>query len=197
MSSARLQRALAAIDAVNAGDPHRLRVAGVERPKEIAHAEMVGDWVRRLRPEASEALLLAARAHHIRRWAIPRSSYAEGRAGYFAWRRALHDLHAAEAARILEVEGYDAAVVLRVQNIIRKHNLVNDPEVQTLEDALCLVFLETQFHDLAGRLESGKMIEVVRKTLRKMTAAGREQALRMEITPDDRVLIEQALAGMR
>ena len=34
-----------------------------------------------------ETLLLAARAHHLRRWELPRDSYPVGRAGYLRWRR--------------------------------------------------------------------------------------------------------------
>ena len=63
----RLRRALEAIDAANAGDPNRIRVRGVERPKEQAHAELVTGWIERLAPKASEALRLAGRAHHVRR----------------------------------------------------------------------------------------------------------------------------------
>src|SRR4051812_2892721 len=103
----RLGRAIAAIDAANAADPNQVVVGGVPLPKELAHAQLVTDWVRRLEPEPNEALLLAARAHHLRRWTIPRASYPEGRAGYLRWRRTLHDQHAQEVAAILESVGYD------------------------------------------------------------------------------------------
>lgn len=191
----RLQRALEAIDAANAADPNRITVAGQERPKELAHAEMVTEWVRRLRPGASEALLLAARAHHLRRWTVPRSSYPDGRAGYLRWRRDLHERHAAETARILEEAGYGQEEITRVADIVRKRNLKSDPEVQTLEDALCLVFLQTQFGELSSRLERAKMVEVVRKTLAKMSDEGRRQALGVELEPDDAAVVEEALAG--
>ncbi|MBV8560865.1 MAG: DUF4202 family protein, partial [Acidimicrobiia bacterium] len=62
---ARFDRSIAAIDAANAEDPVRVTVAGEERPKELAHAELATAWVTRLRPDASEELLLAARAHHL------------------------------------------------------------------------------------------------------------------------------------
>jgi hypothetical protein len=98
----RLARALAAIDAANADDPARIVVRGDERPKELAHAELVTEWVQRLDPEASGELLLAARAHHLRRWVIPRSSYPTGRSGYLQWRKAQHEQHAGDVAGILE-----------------------------------------------------------------------------------------------
>jgi hypothetical protein len=167
----RFDRAIAAIDAANAESP-----TGVEGD----HAVRVTDWVRRLRPGAGEALLLAARAHHIRRWTVPRSSYPDGRAGYLRWRRDLHEVHAREVGTILGAEGYDDATIARVQDIVRKKRLASDPDVQVLEDALCLVFIQTQYDELADRLDPEKMESVVAKTLAKMTPEGR--ALALELT---------------
>jgi hypothetical protein len=167
----RFEAAIAAIDAVNAESP-----TGVEPD----HAVRVTEWVRRLQPDAGEVLLLAARAHHIRRWTVPRSSYPDGRAGYLKWRRDLHEVHAREVATILTDVGYDVETITRVQDLVRKRNLAKDPEVQVLEDALCLVFIQTQYDELADRLDADKMSEVVRKTLAKMSDQGR--ALAAELT---------------
>lgn len=164
MQSARFERAIAAIDAANAGDPHS---------KELRHAQLATKWVQRLRPDASEALLLAARGHHIRRWAIPRDSYPEGRRGYLRWRRDLQRQHAADLERILGAEGYDAPTVSRVQDIVQKRQLTTDPEVQAFEDALCLVFVEDQLDEFSSRVDDAKLAEIVEKTLAKMSAEGR------------------------
>ena len=195
MGDGRLARAIAAIDAANADDPNTIVVHGVSRPKELAHAELMSAWVIRLRPDASEALQLAARAHHIRRWAVPRTSYPEGRSGYLRWRRDLHECHAADVGVILEAVGYDKTTIARVQDIVRKRNLARDADVQVLEDALCLVFIETQFDELASKLERPKMIDVVRKTLKKMSAAGRDAALALDLPAGHRELIEEATHG--
>ena len=189
---ARLQRALAAIDAANASDPQRIDVRGAVRPKELAHAELVSGWVERLRPDASEALQLAARAHHVRRWEIARERYPEGRSGYLRWRKALGAHHAKIVGEILAGEGYTEVTIARVQEIVRKWNLGRDAEVQVLEDALCLVFLETQFRDLARRLEPDKLLEVTRKTLRKMSPRAVELAAELPLDPPDRAYIESA-----
>ncbi len=195
MNEERFRRAIAGIDAANADDPHQITIRGRVRQKELAHAEFMTEWLRRLRSDASEPLLLAARAHHLRRWTIPRASYPSGRAGYLQWRRDLHELHASEAARILTAEGYAQVTVSRVGEIIRKRNLATDAEVQALEDALCLVFLETQFQDLAARLDTGRMIDVLRKTLRKMSDEGKRLARTIDLSSPERALLEQVLAG--
>jgi hypothetical protein len=188
----RFTRALAAIDAANAEDPNRIVARGEERPKELAHAEMVSEWVEKLHPSPSEALRLAARAHHIKRWSIPRSDYPAGLPGYNRWRRALQGFHAKEVAQILEALHYDDATVARVGDLVRKKGLGRDAEVQALEDAMCLVFVETQFHDLAARFPEEKAIDVTRKTLRKMSAAAIAEAVALSLDPADARLLERA-----
>ena len=193
-STGRLDAALAAIDAANADDPDTIVVEGQVRPKEQAHAEMVTAWVRRLDPDASDAQLLAARAHHLRRWTIPRSSYPEGRAGYLRWRTALKKQHATEVGEILRRTGYAPDVIERVQQIVRKDGLGHDDAVQTHEDALCLVFLETQLLDLAADQGDEKTIEIVRKTTAKMSERGIAAALALDLAPQARALVERAMA---
>ena len=105
--SARLRAALAAIDDANAADPTVVTVRDRTGPKEIIHADLVTEWVLRLRPDADEALLLAARGHHFRRWTVPRSSYPAGRAAYLRWRKDLHAQHAKELGLVLADAGYD------------------------------------------------------------------------------------------
>ena len=167
---------------------------GETRPKELAHAELMSAWVETLDPAASEALRLAARAHHVRRWEIPRSSRPEGRRGYLEWRVALHDHHAQTTARILEDAGYDAALIERVGTILRKRGLGRDPEVQTFEDALCLVFLETQLAATASKLDDReKAIDVLRRTAAKMSPEALALAQELQLEPEERLLLESAL----
>ena len=189
----RLGRALAAIDAANADDPNRILVRGAERPKELAHAELASEWVAKLCPAASEELRLAARAHHVQRWAIPRGDYPEGRAGYHRWRKALQAHHARTVAEILTREGFAPEQVTRVGDLVQKRGLGRDPEVQVLEDALCLVFLETQFAALAARLDTDKLLDVTRKTLRKMSDDAIARAHALPLEADAAALLARAL----
>ena len=190
----RFARAIAAIDAANAADPATITVDGEPRPKELTHAALLSQWVTRLVPSPSEALLLAARGHHIRRWTVPRASYPPGRDGYLRWRRDLRAFHADEVAAILRAEGYDEPLVERVQQIVRKEDLYSDPEVQTLEDGLNLVFLQTQFDEFRERLgDDDKLVAIVRRTWRKMSARGREAALDLDLSERGRAIVARAL----
>ena len=189
----RLAQALAAIDAANADDPNTIVVRGETRPKELAHAELVSEWLVKLAPDASEALQLAARAHHVRRWEILRSEFPEGRAGYHRWRKALHAHHAQVLDGILAAEGYDAALRKRAGDLVQKRGLGRDPETQVLEDALCLVFVETQLADLAARLDEAKLVDVVAKTLRKMSPEAIAHAGELLQGDDAKALLKRAL----
>ncbi len=190
-----LERAIAAIDAANADDPNTIVVDGTERPKEQAHAELMTAWVLRLDPGASDSQQLAARAHHLRRWSVPRSSYPDGRAGYLRWRTALKRQHAEEVAGLLTAAGYDDDTVVAVQRIVRKEGLGEDPAVQVHEDALCLVFLETQLADLVDRLGEDRSVEVIAKTTAKMSPAGLAEVAGLPMRDHDRELVARALAG--
>jgi hypothetical protein len=168
----RFDTAVAAIDAANAEAPVRIAVDGVEKAKELAHADLVEHWVRTLDPDADELQLLAARAHHLRRWVVPRGEYPEGRAGYLRWRTEQKKRQSAEVGDILLASGYDADEIVRVGSIVSKRHLASDPVVQTHEDALCLAFLQLQFDSLTDKLGDDHMVEVVRKTVAKMSPAG-------------------------
>jgi Domain of unknown function (DUF4202) len=190
----RLADALAAIDTANTGDPNTIEVRGEVRPKEQAHAELMTEWLGRLDPDATDAQHLAARAHHLRRWSLPRSDFPEGRAGYLRWRTVLKKQHAEEVASILTDVGYDAATIEATQRIIRKERLASDPQVQTHEDALCLVFLETQLADLVDAQGDEKMIDIIQKTVAKMSPRAVELSTELPMRDSDRELIGRALA---
>lgn len=150
-------------------------------------------WVRRLDANPSDALLLAARAHHIRRWEIPRHTYPSGRVGYLRWRDDLHSHHGSLTAGILSAEGFGEGTVSRVRELVEKRAPDDDPDAQTLEDALCLVFLERQLTALADRLDEDKVISVLRRTARKMSERARDEIADLALTPDARALVERAL----
>lgn len=186
--------AIAAIDAGNAHDPNVVTIRGRSGPKEILHAELVSEWVGRLRPDASEALLLAARGHHYRRWTVPRASAPAGRAGYLRWRKSLQEQHARELGELLVSAGYDAGTVARVQAIVQKVGLAHDPDVQALEDALCLVFLETQLADVVARLDPATLERVLVRTAQKMSDSGRAAIAEVPLDPVAGTTLAAALA---
>jgi hypothetical protein len=182
--------ALASIDAVHAEDPEK--EGG--RPKELVYAERMSAWLQKLAPQASEALKLAVRCQHLKRWAIPRASFPEGKVGYLSWRKQESLAHAALAGELLSAAGYDTESVKRVQSLVKKERLKHDPEAQALEDVTCLVFLEFEFAHFAAKHPDDKVIDILRKTWPKMSPQGQQAALGLKLEPQQRELVEKALA---
>jgi hypothetical protein len=176
-SSDRLAQVFAAIDAANAEDPARIETGEAERPYAVFYGERMTAWLARLVPDASEALKIAVRAQHIRRFDIPRSAYPMDKPGYHAWRNRLKDHHADLTARLMAEAGYGADDIARARSIVRKERLKRDPEAQALEDCACLVFLENEFVPFAAKHEDAKVVDIVAKTWVKMSDAGHAAAL--------------------
>jgi hypothetical protein len=190
----RYAAAVAAIDAANAGDPTRIVVRGVESPLAQVHGTLAAEWVADLHPDADETWLLAARAHHLRRWELPRSDYEPGRAGYLRWKRDQRRRHANDAGELLALIGYDAPTIERVQALVRRDHLAVDPGSQAIEDAACLAFVETQLADVARKLDRAHLIDVLRKTATKMTPAGAAAIARIPLDEPERTLLAEALS---
>jgi hypothetical protein len=193
-ASDKLAMALRKIDEYNRLDPKTDEVGGVIFPHELVYSKRLTDWILKLKPNASEALKVAARGQHIGRWTIPREEYPMDRGGYLRWREALKQFHAKTVSDILKDCGYDETFIARVQSLILKKNLKEDSEVQALEDGLCLVFLETQFADLKNKTPDDKMKEIVRKTWKKMSELGRSAALRLHLSEDAKKFLQESLA---
>jgi hypothetical protein len=196
VEDSRFRQAVDRFEAAHLEDPRRVGSGENRLPWSLLYHQRLLYWVRQLSPDASEELLLAASCQHIRRWTLPRDQYPQGRSGYRRWRKDLARFHADQAAEILAELGYSTSVVARVQELVQKFRLKLDPEVQTFENAICLVFLENEFADFARKHERSKIQEILRKTWAKMSPAGHEaaQTVISGLTDADRKLAMSALS---
>jgi len=183
--------AIAALDAVHAEDPEQ-DAAGV--PKEQRYAQRMSARLEVLAPQASDALRLAVRCQHLRRWSMARSAYPAGKVGYLRWRKESASAHASLAGDILGQAGYGADAVRRVQSLIRKERIKHDPEAQLLEDTACLVFLEFEFAEFSIKHDEVKLVDILRKTWPKMSPQGQAAALRLQLPAHFRAMLGKALA---
>ena len=190
--SPRYDAAVAAIDAANADDPTVVEVRGQRVALALVHGQLAAEWIGKLVDEPDETLTLAARAHHLRRWELPRDSYPLGRAGYLRWRRDQKARHARDVAAILQSCGYETSEVEAVQRLIRRESVDG---AQAVEDAACLVFIETQLGSIAERMDHDLLIEVIRKTARKMSDRGLELVASIPLGDAEKSLLKQAFGG--
>ena len=195
MAMNKLDAAFQLFDAYNGQDPRSFEWEGVTYPQEYFFAIKLHDWVLQLDRAADEELLLASRSQHIGRWEIPRESYPEGREPYLKWRKDLAQHHAAITGNLMKQAGYDDQLVERVGQIILKKRIKVDADVQTMENALCLVFLQYQYEDFRKKYEGepDKIINILRKSLLKMDSHGHGFALGLSFTPQGLDLIKQAM----
>jgi len=180
-------------DAYNKQDPRIITWEGVEYPAEYFYAVQLYNWVKKLQFNAAEALLLASRSQHIGRWKIARDKYPEGKAGYYKWRTELAKFHAATARELMLEAGYSEEETKPVQHILLKEDLKRDDEVQTMENALCLVFLQFQYEDFIDKHDDEMVLRILRKTWKKMSEPGRNAALTLTFTGRAKELLMKAL----
>lgn len=151
-------------------DPNRMVVDGKELAQESVYTQRLVAILSDYAPQASIELLLAAHCQHIRRWQVNRSDFPMDKPGYYQWRRA-EAVNQSEAARqILESRGWDAGLVDTVIELISKKNIKAREEAQQLEDAVCLNFIQYYLDEFADKHDEDKMVDIIRKTISKMSA---------------------------
>lgn len=173
-------KAMALIDAANDADPNRETAGGTEWPKELLYSRRMSDMLQRYAPAADDAVRLAVRAQHVRRWTSPRDAYPMDRDGYLQWRKDLYRFHADTAAELLAQAGCDADVIDRVKKAVGKRALKKNPDTQLLEDVTALVFIESYMLDFAARhpeYDEEKWRGIIRKTWEKMSKQAHDFAL--------------------
>jgi hypothetical protein len=193
----RYEALIAAIDAANADDPRKVTIDGAERPFEIVYAERMSARLCALYPDASELLKIAARAQHLRRWEIAREDYPLGRHGYNEWRKACRVHHARLVGELMRAQGYDDVAADHVGALIRKEKLKKDPESQALENVAAIVFLEhyfDDFHEKYKDYDDDKIVDILGKTLCKMSPKGHAAALALPLPERTRGLVAAAIA---
>ena len=172
------------IDAVNAEDPRKITVDGTQCPYEAVYAERMTETMHRMYPDASELLRIAARAQHIRRWQIPRDTFPRNKEGYQKWRLGMRQLHAELVGGIMADNGYSTDDIALVGSYLRKERLKREADSQALENVVDVVFLEYYWDDFVTKFsdyDDDKLIDIVGKTLRKMSSHGHSAALDLDL----------------
>lgn len=187
-----LKQAFDSFDAYNAKDPNQEKHEGKEIPKELLYAQRMSAWLDRYSPNAAEHVQLAARCQHIGRWEIPRKNYPMDRKGYLQWRNQLKFHHAEIAEKILNECGYSQDIIESVKFLLLKKELQKNPETKLLEDVICLVFIEFYLEAFANQYEEEKVVDIIKKTLKKMSPRAISIAVEIPVAPRVKELIGKA-----
>jgi len=197
----------------------RAHRATFSKKGEAQYCEAVEKWAVQLRKLAGEAvspaLRLGARAQHLERGAIPRNTYPEGRDGYLKWRAKVKKRQGERVTELLWdlKDGLGEACVHKVHALVAKSLPLcphqsqgrklgdldgpppGDAEMQCIEDAACLVFLEEELREGFGTgKDDAKMIDILMKTWKKMSRICHAEALKVDYTPRMLACVVEAIA---
>lgn len=191
--SSKLNQVISKIDEINSQDPNTEQVNGTSMPKELIYGQRMSACLGEHWADASEYLQIAVRAQHIKRWAVARNEYPEGKAGYLKWRKELGVMHAQTAKQLMLDVGYSEDEAEKTAEITRKAKLKSNTDSQALEDVACLVFLTYYFEPFAAKHSDEKIVNIVQKTWRKMSEKAQNIALGLSLPAHLAELVEQAL----
>ncbi len=200
-----MQAAREAIDKVHRQDPlfqsgSAGAVAGTGAQNELQYADAMEAWARKVLDahkksatasgtaipvelQDEDLLLLASRCQHLERFATPRSTFPDGKAGYLQWRRSLYTKQADKAKAILISSGVSDESADRVHKWVRKGELnvgkeSGDPgepanAVNFSAAARALTLVTLQVHSCSRMRQCSSLSTVSSKTLRKSTKSTR------------------------
>lgn len=194
MKPTKFETAIALIDKKNAEDPNIYSTSGLDYPKELLYSQRMSRKLLQFNSNASKALQIAARAQHICRWVIPRNEFPMDRVGYLKWRETLKKMHAKTTVDILQKVGFNEQFINRVEKIILKKLIKKNDESQTIEDVICLVFLDYYFDEFSAKHSDEKVIDILQKTWVKMSDKGREAALQLSFSDKGLNLVKKAIS---
>ena len=129
---------------------------------QVDHLERTVFWIKELKPDADEALLIAGYAHDIQRKVNPVSEPKFVRGKQL-------DFHQQEGGRImyewLKENGATEEMAIRVRDLISKHEVGGTDDQNVLKDADSLSFFETKKEALQRLLDEGRDRDDVKSKL--------------------------------
>lgn len=117
-------------------------IARSDVPEDYLHAQNTVEWLRRLQPNASSALLLAAVGHDIDR-ATPDRVRREAFDNYDAFKAAHAERSAALLADIFVECGVDETIAREACRLTRLHEVGGDADANVLKDADSVSYFDT------------------------------------------------------
>ncbi len=78
--------------------------------------------------------------------------------------------------------------------LVQKRQIKRNPETQTLEDVICVVFLKYYFTDFEAKHNEEKIIDIVQKTWKKMSEKGQRSALTIDFPENILTILKKSLA---
>ncbi len=191
-STDQLKNAIEAFDVYNQNDPNKEEYNGEVFSKEVLYSSRMTDRLHQFAPDVPDYIKLAARCQHIGRWEIARDHFPMDKKGYLQWRNQEKIHHAKVAEEILKACQYDAETIDKVKFLVLKKELFTNADTQLLEDVICLVFIEFYIEAFAAKHNDDKMVDIIKKTLKKMSPKGIAASSGITVSEKIKSLIQKA-----
>ena len=188
----KIQAAFNAFDDYNSADPETELVDGKNTPRALVYGQRMSARLNQFDSNASEAVQLSARCQHVGRWEIARNTYAMDKKGYFQWRHAekVHQCNIAD--KILRECEFDEVIIEKVKFLLMKKELQSNSDTKLLEDVICLVFIEFYLEEFAAKHDDEKVIDILQKTIKKMTPKAIDEISSLSLSDKIKLLIQKA-----
>ena len=193
-SNDQFKKAIEAFDAYNLNDPNKEECNGQVFSKEVLYAQRMTDRLNRYAPDAPDYVQLAARCQHIGRWEIARDHFPMDKKGYLQWRNQEKIHHAKIAEAILISCQYNTETIEKVKFLVLKKELFTNADTQLLEDVICLVFIEFYIEAFATKHDDDKMVDILKKTLKKISPKGIAASSEIKVSGKIQSLIQKAVS---
>lgn len=132
------------------------------KPTDIHHAKRTAYWVKFLKPDADEALLIAGAAHDIERAFFTETK----KFGEPSSLRKHQDQSAAEIEKFLRNENVDERLIEKIKYLVAHHEEGGDEDQNILSDADCLAYFEEKaMRHILEHKAKNKSLEELKKII--------------------------------
>jgi hypothetical protein len=165
-------KATIAINVLHEQDVKHELVNGIEQPAEFSYSQRMLETLKDFTNDADLNLQLAVQCQHLQRWKIARSLFPMDKPGYFQWRKAVMASQLAITTETLQSLAVDIEDITDITDILSKKGKEADVRAQIIEDVACIVFVQWYLEDFAAQHDFDKVVDIVRKTIKKMSSEG-------------------------
>ncbi len=179
------------IDAAHSSDEMMELEDGNLFPVELLYSKRMLSVLELVSPDSSFEIKIAAQCQHLKRWSVSRSLYPYDRRGYHQWRQVVMDFQLQETKKILLAANIGESDIHHILFILKEHGNKLNPESQVIMDTACLVFVKWYMEPFAGKHQNEKVIDILRKTMRKMSSKGVNLISKLELPVSAKNILEQ------
>lgn len=182
-----------AIDKLHSEDSVMENVDGNLLPAELVYSKRMLQILETVFPGSDNLLKISAQCQHLKRWMIVRTDFPMDRQGYHKWRRVVMNYQLDETGKLLYAYSVSETDINKILDSLKNQGAKGNSDSQVIEDTACLVFLKWYLKPFADKHEPDKVLDILRKTLRKVSEKGLNAAADIDLSKDVLILLDKAL----